>query len=187
MERLQRAAILTELMDRLRANGSWCGETHVQKAVYFLQEILGVPTGFNTSFTSTGPTHSTSQRTSPRCGPTFSWNSIIALLVTVQAWFPLRRAWSFATVTREPWPTTGPRLSTSPRHSERGESPSLEKLATALYVAREMGETSDPLQRASRMHELKPHVSEAEALTALQEFDRIARDAQSLTPEATNA
>src|SRR5262245_29217406 len=46
MDRLQRAVILTELMDRLRANGSWCGETHVQKAVYFLQEILGVPTGF---------------------------------------------------------------------------------------------------------------------------------------------
>ena len=55
MERLQRAAILTELMDRLRANGSWCGETHVQKAVYFLQEILGVPTGFEYILYKHGP------------------------------------------------------------------------------------------------------------------------------------
>ena len=55
MERLQRAAILTELMDRLRADGSWCGETHVQKATYFLQEVLGVQTGFEYILYKHGP------------------------------------------------------------------------------------------------------------------------------------
>ena len=51
----RRAAILTELMDQLRANGSWCGETHVQKATYFLQEVLGVPTGFEYILYKHGP------------------------------------------------------------------------------------------------------------------------------------
>jgi hypothetical protein len=30
MNRLQRAALLTELADKLRQQGSWCGETHLQ-------------------------------------------------------------------------------------------------------------------------------------------------------------
>ena len=46
MKRLQRAAIVTELAEQLTAQGSWCGETHLQKATYFLQELLEVPTGF---------------------------------------------------------------------------------------------------------------------------------------------
>ena len=55
MDRLQRAAILTELMNQLRANGSWCGETHVQKATYFLQEVLGIQTGFEYILYKHGP------------------------------------------------------------------------------------------------------------------------------------
>ncbi|MDR3632988.1 MAG: hypothetical protein P4L84_04075 [Isosphaeraceae bacterium] len=55
MDRLQRAAILTELMDQLRSRGSWCGEAHVQKAVYFLEEVLGVPAGFAYILYKNGP------------------------------------------------------------------------------------------------------------------------------------
>ena len=40
MDSHRRAVILTELMDRLRANGSWCGHTHMQMATYFLQDFL---------------------------------------------------------------------------------------------------------------------------------------------------
>src|SRR5436309_166154 len=46
MNRMQRAALLTELADKLHEQGSWCGETHMQKAMYLLQELLEVPTGF---------------------------------------------------------------------------------------------------------------------------------------------
>lgn len=46
MERLAREAVLLSLVEKLRQAGSWCGETHVQKATYFLQEVAGVPLGF---------------------------------------------------------------------------------------------------------------------------------------------
>ena len=52
MNRLERATILVTLIEKLSMEGSWCGETHVQKATYFLQELMGVPLGFNSSFTS---------------------------------------------------------------------------------------------------------------------------------------
>ena len=43
MGRLKRAALLTRLMERLRERDSWCGETHVQKAVFLVQELMKVP------------------------------------------------------------------------------------------------------------------------------------------------
>lgn len=46
MDRMRRAVILTELMERLGERGSWCGEAGVQRAVFFLQEVLRVPTGY---------------------------------------------------------------------------------------------------------------------------------------------
>ena len=43
MGRLKRAALLTRLMERLRERGSWCGETHVQKAAFLVQELMELP------------------------------------------------------------------------------------------------------------------------------------------------
>ena len=40
LKRMQRDAVLLSLMNEMRAKGSWCGETHVQKSAYFLQELL---------------------------------------------------------------------------------------------------------------------------------------------------
>ena len=55
MDRLRRAAILTQLVGNLRREGSWCGETHVQKATFFLQELMEVPLGFNFVLNKHGP------------------------------------------------------------------------------------------------------------------------------------
>ena len=43
MDRLRRAAVLTRLVEQMRRNGSWCGETHMQKATLFLQNLVLVP------------------------------------------------------------------------------------------------------------------------------------------------
>ncbi|MXY23108.1 MAG: hypothetical protein F4Y45_01115 [Acidobacteria bacterium] len=55
MNRLARAAVLTKLMDALQTRGSRCGETHIQKAVYFLQELKSVHLGFDFVLYKYGP------------------------------------------------------------------------------------------------------------------------------------
>src|SRR5262249_38243894 len=52
---LKRAAVLLTLLECLKAHGSWCGETHLQKSTYFLQELLKVPLDFNFIFYKHGP------------------------------------------------------------------------------------------------------------------------------------
>lgn len=55
MDRFEQAAILTELIDGMRASGSWAGETHIQKGTYFLQQLLEVPLGFRFILYKHGP------------------------------------------------------------------------------------------------------------------------------------
>lgn len=55
MTESRRAAIIAELVQKLRDNGSWAGETHVQKTTYFLQELLDVPLGLPYTLYKFGP------------------------------------------------------------------------------------------------------------------------------------
>jgi hypothetical protein len=43
MQRIEQSGLIAVLADSLRKRGSWAGETHIQKAGYLLQELLGVP------------------------------------------------------------------------------------------------------------------------------------------------
>ena len=55
MKQTEQTAIVLELMDALHARRSWCGETHVQKCVYLLQEALRVPSQFEFVLYKYGP------------------------------------------------------------------------------------------------------------------------------------
>jgi uncharacterized protein YwgA len=55
MNEQTQAAILLSLIEHLKNSGSWCGETHVQKATYFLQELMGVPLDFDFILYKYGP------------------------------------------------------------------------------------------------------------------------------------
>ena len=89
MNRTQRQAILLTLIQQLRDNGSWCGETHIQKSAYFLQELLGVPLELNVIFYKHGPYSFDlgDEVTALRCD----------LLLSLQSREPVHRG--------EPWPT----------------------------------------------------------------------------------
>ncbi|NJL27777.1 MAG: hypothetical protein HC897_07705 [Thermoanaerobaculia bacterium] len=55
MEEPEREAFILYLIDGLRRRDSWCGETHVQKTVFFLQELDGIDLGFNYILYKYGP------------------------------------------------------------------------------------------------------------------------------------
>jgi hypothetical protein len=52
MERISyssRCALIVDLIKRLRERGSWCGETHIQKAMFILQDIARANFGYTSS------------------------------------------------------------------------------------------------------------------------------------------
>ena len=178
MKRLQRAALLISLVEALRARGSWCGATHIQKSLYFLQELLGLPLGMRFILYKHGP---------------YSFD-LSNELEAMQADYLLKDE-------LQPYPY-GPKLlpgegsqqikekfpKTLDKYSKHIEFiadrfgdkkvSDLERLATALYVT--LNPEGDSKNRAERVHQLKPHIKVEDALSAVQEVDKIFKEAEQL-------
>jgi hypothetical protein len=164
MKPFEQAVVVLHLAEALKARGSWGGETHVQKSVYFLQELMGVPTGFEFILYKHGPF-------------SFDLRSTLTMMEAddLIAWEPRRPYGPTLVRGRDAdyldrhWGLVGECYSQQIEFianilRDKGVR-ELEKLATALFVTREVGEVS---KRASRIVELKPHISRAEALDAVQ-------------------
>src|SRR5882724_3764303 len=55
MNQKKRLALLVLLTSEMQKRGSWCGETHIQKATFLLQELLNVNVGFEFILYRHGP------------------------------------------------------------------------------------------------------------------------------------
>lgn len=165
MNELQRQAVLLGLIARLKASGSWCGETHIQKTAYFLQEAFAVPLALNFILYKHGPY-------------AFDLNDELTALranrlLTVQPvepygahLYPSDAAPSFLSR----FPTTLGRYERVIDHVARHLGPrtvtELERCATALYVIRNYL-ASPAEEQAAVVHQLKPHVTVSDATAAL--------------------
>ena len=168
----RRNALVAALAWRLRDRGSWSGETHVQKATYLLQNLMGVPLNFDFILYKHGPF-------------SFELRDAISSM----------RADGVLELEHQPYPY-GPSMvvpderrtwveASYPRALKRYQSDldfvanwignkkvsTLEQLATALYVTLEEDRGRTSTERAQRIRELKPHVTMPEATQAISELD----------------
>ena len=179
MTRTQRHAVLLDLIRQLREHGSWCGETHIQKSAYFLQELLGVPLDFNMIFYKHGPF-------------SFDLNDEVTalrgdLLLDVQCREPYGPSlWPNENAQRmlgrfpKTLGTHGPAVRFVAERLGPKKVVDLERLATALYVLLQMPEAKRD-EQAREIHRLKPHVTHQEALVALQSIERMRAELKALS------
>ncbi len=187
MERMQKVAILAELVDRLRIHGSWGGETHVQKAAYFLQDVLGVPLGVEYILYKHGPYSFdlTEQLTGMRA------DYLLENEYVTEGYGPRLVPTKESAELRKNYPKTlGSYLGqidfVATRFGSKGVA-DLEKLATALWVTREKRDDASREARAARLHELKPHIRLLDALEAVDAFDAFvlhSKESIVMTPSA---
>lgn len=168
MERLDNNAVTLKLLASLREQGSWGGETHLQKAAYLLKEMHNVPLGNEFILYKHGPF-------------SFDLRDELAQLRTA------------GQIRVEPQPAPfGPKLGLSgvgenllKRLQYRWEPykdridqvaqwlsgygvKKLEQLATAWYVVSESPQ-ADRAAWQHRLQEIKPHVGEEDAQAAITE------------------
>ncbi|CAG0962907.1 hypothetical protein METP2_00910 [Methanosarcinales archaeon] len=171
MKRLQRDAVILSLIENLRAKGSWCGETHIQKATYFIQELLGVPLEFEFVLYKHGPYSFdlSDELTAMRAD---------ALLKLQPQPYPYGPSFSHtigSKLIKKRYPKTLKKYNPMVRFiadklGDKGVT-ELERLATALYVTREINIDNSIESRAQCIHKLKPHVSLDEARDAIRAVD----------------
>src|ERR1035441_5879877 len=175
MPNVEQSGLLLALADALRKQGSWAGETHVQKAGYLLQHLLHVPIGVRYILYKHGP---------------FSFD-LRGAISEMEAddlirWEPKPYPYGpslqpgpnasyVLAISRSPRAFQGQIEFTAEKLSGKNVA-ALERLATALYVSLEVGVS--PTSRAQRIHALKPHVSIQQAEVAVDEIDEILADAE---------
>lgn len=174
MNDIDRSAIILDLATQLRAHGSWTGETHIQKAAYLMQELLGVPSGFKFVLYRHGPF-------------SFDLRDSLNKLET----------WGCLQTEEQPYPY-GPKIVEGPSatkmktassaHQDYGsfihfvaeqlgnaKVSELERIATALFV--ELDPNVEAGNRQDRLVDLKPHISRDEAPAAFAKLREIRSNA----------
>lgn len=177
MNKNERSALILALSEQLRKDGSWCGETHVQKSLYIIQELLNVRTGIDFILYKHGPfSFDLQDELSELRGNDF--------LVAVPMQYPFGASLK---VTEQ-----GSRLMDLHKYSigqyksqiefvskevGRGRVADLEKIATALYVTKELGVNVSVEQRAEKIRHYKPHIQKEDAIDAVNRIDAFAKTA----------
>ena len=171
MNRVERYALLAELISNLERKDSWCGETHIQKAAYLAQELVGLPLGLDFVLYRHGPysfdlhDELTAMRAdgmlrveprNPPYGPSLK---------------PTDRAGKLRADRRALLDPFTARLDFITEIVGTKSVVELERLATAFFVTREQPLGASVESRAARLHELKPHVSLEQAKHALETID----------------
>lgn len=180
MRRLQRAALLVSLAEKLRERESWCGETHIQKATYLLQELLHVPMELEFCLYKHGP---------------YSFD-LSDELVFLRAegvfdqenqpypYGPKLKPGKMANRIQELYPKTldkyGKQVSFVADSLGSSDVKTLERLATALFVTLEGESGKSVKSRAKRLIELKPHVPLEEAQEAVEKVDEMRSESRAL-------
>lgn len=176
MGRLKRAALLTRLMERLCERGSWCGETHVQKAAFFAQELVEIPLELEFVLYRYGP-YSFDLR-DELTGLRADW---LVRLEPQGPWGPRFMLTEQSAYIQRLYPLTLQRYEdgmtfVADALGDLGAA-SLERLSTAFYALRrpEAGETVE--QRVEWLRKRKPHIPVHLAINAFEEAGRVVRDA----------
>lgn len=179
MDKTDRRALVLALVDALRAAGSWCGETHVQKSLYILQRLGQVSTNFDFILYKHGPFsfdlqeyfHTLRGDDLIGAAPS-SFQYGTSLIVTEQGKRMKELRASLIAKHAESFKKISNKLG---KRSVRD----LEKIATAVYVTEELGADKSVQERAKKITEYKKHVPYSEAVQAVEEFEALAKELRS--------
>jgi hypothetical protein len=180
MNRLETASILLSLTERLKEHGSWAGETHIQKAAYVLTKVLGVPMDFEFILYKHGPFSFDlrNELSALRAEGFLAWE------IRGLPYGPSLKAGELGDALKTQV-TAAPRMYANQidfvaRKLGGKDVKALERFATAVFVTLE-GRTL-PAERATRIHELKRHVTVPEAEVAVQEADAFLAEVHQAVP-----
>ncbi|HON38028.1 MAG: hypothetical protein ACOX3E_16125 [Desulfomonilia bacterium] len=174
MDQNEQRTILLGLIKSLRENDSWCGETHIQKAMFSLQKITGIPIDYTfvlykhgafsfdlrDELTDMRADHLLSLEIHPApYGP--------SLIVSDSGNAFYKKYHGIVRI-------YDPAIEFVAKNLGGKGVAELERISTALYVCKEEG-VWDPDDCAARVNELKPHISIESAKSATLDAVRILR------------
>lgn len=183
MNRLKRAALVTKLIELMRQQGSWCGETHIQKSTLFVQDLMHVPLCFEFIMYKHGP---------------FSFDLRDELTgLRADGLIRLEPQWPYGPriiptdlskyiqgINSKTLSKYGDRIAFVANKLGGKGVTELERLATGFFVTRSASGNDSIDDRSMLLTELKPHIPPEIARAAVEEVDQIIEEAHTHCVEA---
>lgn len=174
LNRLEKASLIITFIDKLKEYNSWGGETHVQKAMYFLQHLTHLDLDYSFILYKHGPySFDFHDQLTEMFSEGLMDNEIInsqygPSLVPTASGKRIRD--HFASSIKQ----YHNQMDFIANHLGDKNVVELERMGTALYVTLD-GCQEDVESRAGRIIELKPHIKIEKARQAVQNVDRMRR------------
>jgi uncharacterized protein YwgA len=165
---LQRSAIVATLVKECRSRDAFCGETMVQKSIFFLQELLNVPLAFDFQLYIYGPFSFELQR---HVSSMMADDMIIVRPLQYGSTFEAGE--QIAYLEKHSAQTIAEyrdRIAFVVNHLANRGVKQLERVATALYFTVTTDDVSVD-ERAAKICEVKPHITPDDARKAIEEVD----------------
>ena len=173
---LQQHAVVAYLVKQMRQSGGWAGETHIQKSLFFLKSMLGLPFSYNYVLYKHGPY-------------SFDLHDDIGLMranrildIEIRgnygpSFCPGRLAERLFNRFSSEFREYGARIDYVASRLGTCDVKSLERSATAYYVRQENpGKNMDTL--ASIITRLKPHITSKDASESLKFVEELEEQAK---------
>ncbi len=167
MNREQKFQFLTEVISALRVKGSWCGETHIQKASYLIQHLLGEQ-AFSFILYKHGP-FSFDLRDDLENMRAYDLIKYEMVPVGYGARIILNTQ-NAPKLTAELSASCKAAIQKAVDEIKNANVAELEQLATALYFTRDEPKGD---QRVEAIVGVKPHISRADAASAVHRIDHL--------------
>lgn len=187
MNKLERYAIVISLAENLSKSGSWCGETHIQKSVYFMKKLFSKVIDYPFILYKHGPF-------------SFELRDDIGIMIAdrylkIVPMFPYGPKilpGELAGKIKELFPNTlrknREKIKFVTGKLADKNAVELEARATALYITKEapLGE-KNMIRRTKELCNLKPHIPFDSAKEAVEEIDEIVQSAKKQIDEISRS
>ena len=180
MRQRQRIAVILQLMEKMWNQGSWCGETHIQKNVFFLQELFGVPLDYEFVLYKYGPFSFDFSYLIPEMQ-----SGGLVQLVPQSGYGPkiqvTRRGWEYHHLYDHYIDQFQKKTSFIAETLGNMGVGDLERIATGFFVTIGFNHSKDWVKgRGRKLSELKPHIDLSAAIDAINEVDQIIAKAEAI-------
>jgi len=173
MDNYKRYSLIIRIIEKLVKKESWCGDTHIQKAIYLLQEITNVNPEYRFILYKHGPYSfdlSDDLRSMRADGyldlePTYPYGGCYTIR---------KRGNYLREYYRDYLNKNEDQIDLITETIGNLTVVNLEKLSTALYVTKEKRDSS-VVRRAAYLNRLKPHVKVKEAERFIKKVDTLLR------------
>ena len=174
MKQSERRAVVARLISTMKDEGSWVGNTHVQKCVYFLQELFDVPTGYKFVIYKHGPFSF-----ELRDELTFMRADLLLDIELRHPYGPSFTMGYHDISDRNGAPDYDDAIKFVGEEISDKDTRLLERLSTALFVQAENPDMTEG-QVSRRISELKPHIPVPTASAAVREVSELRKKAESV-------